>query len=161
MESTEVTPLSDILDSIHMNNLYQRIIETRVIHKDDSITYGTVLYPFKDNEYEVTGEHVSVDYVFKFAKSSCNFCSSKGYGIHNIEKSKLSNPEDYTIVSKQPVNTMSEDQKKIWIEKEKRNPLWRVLLPCHCVLRKAAEKEPNLIFNNARNIIIRVTYRIK
>lgn len=157
----EKTPLSKILDRNNYRTLCEKVEKSRKVSDDGSMFFEDISYTYGGKSYRVLPIFMPVEDVKKYSKSSCNKCYGKGYAIHLKEKSKISNPQDYTLMATQPINNMTEEQKKIWIEKEKENKFWRVLLPCSCAVKNAAKKIPDFLFNNEGNILIRLEYEIE
>jgi len=157
---SEEKKLSDVLDKAAFDILCKEIMKKRRVENDDVI-YELFDYKAKGATLEIKAEHVTIDEVFDYAKSSCKQCNGKGYYIINMEKRRIPNPEDYVVMAKEPINDMPEEMKKIWIEKEKKNKFWRVMLPCRCALKVAHAKDPDFLSNGEGNILVRVKYEIK
>jgi hypothetical protein len=153
--------LHEIMDRNNFHMLTERVQKSRKVDRNDNVTYENFNQVYKDVSYDIKPVHVPIDYIFKYGSNSCKQCSyGKGYYVVNILKNKIPNPADYIILSDQPIKDMTDEQKKIFIELEKKKPFWRVLLPCNCAMRKAQAKEPDLLMNPTGNIVLRLTYTI-
>ena len=112
-------------------------------------------------EYLVKPEYVSGEEIYKHAKNSCNMCWGKGYKVLNLEKRKFPNPKDYILLAQQPLNDLTEEQKKILVEREKLSKMWRILLPCSCAIKSIIKKDKHLFVSVDGNICFRINYEVK
>jgi hypothetical protein len=151
--------IKDIFNTAEINSIVKRIYQTRKIDKDDKISYEGTETNKNGIKYKISAEHVPVERIMEYSKSGCRTCGGLGRKIVNILKSRIPDPENYVVLSNQPIGQMTEEQRKIWIEKEKKNPFWRILLPCRCAL-KNIEKTGDIFSNPFGNITMRLDYEI-
>lgn len=152
-------PLSELVDRHSYGTLCNNVLKTRKVDGDGHATYDKLEHKHGDTVYMVEAIPVSIDEIKNYAKPNCNKCTEKGYYVMRVEKSKIKDPENYYMVASQPINAMSEEQRKIWIEKEKKNKYWRILYPCPCALKRAADKIDDFVHNPAGNITFRLEYQ--
>ena len=162
MPDIEKKPLIMELDQVNFTLAAKELMKTRKVVDETTVTYGTVEHRLGDKKYVITAEHVPIDYIFKYASSNCKMCTyGKGYYVAHVEKHKIPNPEDYVMLSTVPIKEMSEEEQNIWREKEKLNKFWRVMYPCQCAVKRALNKEPDLLTNPSGNILLRASYEVK
>ena len=156
-------PLREKFSGVTLDNVLKHVLNSRVLNEDEETVDRKRVF-FKPIEYKgdvaylVKTEHVVIDDVFKYAHSRCKDCNSKGYYVAHIEKAKLPNPVNYVLLSNSPTESlkdMSETQLKIWKEKMAKETAWRVMLPCHCVMKKGPTKDRSLFFNGDGSIRFR------
>ena len=153
-------PLKDVMDSLNLQKALEELLKTREPKDDDSVDYTDVEYSCGGRKYIIHGDHFPIDDIIKFSKSSCKQCNGKGYTVSNVKKTLIPDVANYIVLAKVPIREMSEEQVKIWTEKEKLNPLLRIMLPCSCALNAAKKKDPNLFANDIGNIVLQISYTI-
>ena len=162
VEEVVLPPLREVMDEQNIGFLMQQIVKTRCPANDDTVSYSPVEYKFKDTTYVVQAIHVPIEDVAKYGQSSCKKCSyGKGYVIANVLKTSIPDPQNYVVMAKVPIRKFSPEQQKIWIEKEKLNPMLRIMLPCECALKWVGRRDPNLVSNVEGNIMFRLSYKVK
>ena len=153
--------LHEIIDRNNFQMITERIMKGRKVDLNDNVTFEYFTHKVNDVSYNIVPVHVPIDYVFKYGNNACKQCGyGKGYYVTNLFKNKIEKVGDYIILADQPINELTDEQKKIFIELEKKKPLWRVMLPCSCALKKAQSKEPDLLMAFDGHIIVRLTYTI-
>lgn len=153
-------PLHEIVDDNNFKIITSRILKSRKMGDNDTVTYEVFDQLVGDKIYTITPEHVPMDYLYRYAKSKCS-CNGKGYYVTNIMKNKLQNAGDFVLLADRPINEMTDEQKKLYIEAEKKKTMWRVMLPCKCALTGAMKKEPDILANQTGNVVIRINYEVK
>ena len=163
---SEKKPIRDVLDPATLTNLLKqvqntrKVIESRKLTDIDGVEYGSVEHMDTDKhvKYVLSGVHVPMDEIFKYAQSKCNVCNSKGYKVVNIDKRKIQEPGDYVLISSQPLDDLTPEQLKLWKENVAKQNAWRTMLPCQCALKRALKKERDLYANDWGNILVRIAY---
>lgn len=158
---TERKSLVEELDKPNFEIALKELMKTRRVIDESTVQYGTIEHSCGNKKYTITATHVPIDYVFPYAKGSCKQCNSKGYQVINIEKHRIANPQDYVMLSNVPIQDMTEDEQRIWREKEKLNKFWRVMLPCRCAVTRALLKEPDILTNPDGSILLRTSYEVE
>jgi len=153
--------LKEILSSVDYKFLCEKIIKEKVQRSDNSFEYKDFSQTMAGVEYLVKPEYVSGEEIYKHAKNSCNMCWGKGYKVLNLEKRKFPNPKDYILLAQQPLNDLTEEQKKILVEREKLSKMWRILLPCSCAIKGIIKKDKHLFVSVDGNICFRINYEVK
>lgn len=149
--------LEELFDHTLIDAIYKEIMTSRTYAKDDIFTYAPIEKTKDDKTYVVTSRHVSVKECMTFANSSCNKCWGTGRKIMEIDKGNVPNVEDFIMLASVPLDGLSEEQKKIAIEKEKTFKFWRILLPCSCTLKKMIKSGKQIVNNDMHNIIVEIT----
>lgn len=152
--------LHEIFNRPTFDIITERILKDRKVDMQDKVTYVDFDHLYEGVTYAIKPVHVPIDYIFKYGVSSCKQCVGKGYFVTKLFKRNIPKPADYVILSEQPIKNMTDEQKKMFIEMEKKKPLWRVMLPCSCALKKAQIKEPDLVMTADGHIIVRMTYTV-
>lgn len=147
----------DTFDPYVEQMIYNNLMNTRKCIGDDKFEYTTQEIIKDDIKYKITASHIPLDKIKLYSKSSCNICFGKGFRIIAIEKEKIPNVEDFMMVSSYDIRNASEEQKKIFIEKEKKNKNWRVALPCKCTIKNMKKKNLQVVCNNMGNIVFEVS----
>lgn len=156
----EKKALREIFNISEMNSIAKKIFQTKKkgLYGDDA-TYEDIEIQKDGVTYKISAEHVTVAEIMKYSKSGCRTCGGLGRKIVNILKTRIPDPDNYVIFSETPIDTMPPEEKKIWIEKQKQNPFWRILLPCECALKKIGKTE-DIFSNPLGNITMRLDYEI-
>ena len=159
--SEQKAPLESILDAVAFKYVIIEIMKTRAVSPQDEVTYQPIEKKYKDVTYIIKAEHVPIEYLIKYSSSNCKKCNSKGYSIIYVSKSKIANPQDFVVLADRSVEKMSDEEKKLWLEVEKKKPTWRVMLPCKCTIKNISKKEHTIVANDMGNIVARLSYEIK
>lgn len=165
MEETPVfeiqKSLEEIFNETTMKFITQELMKTRSVSPTDEITYSPVEKEQDGVTYVITAEHVPIEVVMKHADRNCRMCNSKGYSVRHMEKSRVPNPQDFILLSDSPIEGMTDEQKKLWMEMEKKKKMWRVMLPCRCALKNLSKKQHPIASNEIGNIVAKITYQVK
>lgn len=154
--------LREVFDQVSLNNIIGRLSRNKKYDpSSDSISFDPMDFSYNGVDYVIDGEWVSVNEVIEHASSSCRVCNSKGYSITEIAKNKLLNPQDYVILSTEPINEMNEEMKKLWIEKEKKKNTWRIMMPCQCAIKRLLKEDESAIAVGDGNLLMRIKYKVK
>ena len=137
--------------------IYKEIQASRRCAGDDLFTYSPIEKSKGDKTYVITSRHVSVRECMTFSNSSCNKCWGTGRIIKEVEKHTIPNVEDFVMLSSISFAGLSEEQRKIVLEKEKSTKFWKLLLPCSCTIKRMLKKGKQIVSNDMRNIVIEIT----
>jgi len=157
--------ISDRVGQAAAEILINKILDGRKVRDDgsrltdaDGVDFDLVEWDSPKAKLFVQPRHVTVDEVSEYANSSCRDCNSKGYMVVNIVKALIQNPGQYVILSRKSLEGLDDEQKKQVIEEEAKHPMWRVLLPCHCALKRARAKMPNFFSNKDGSVMFAVEW---
>lgn len=160
-------PLDSLIDNTSQQVIFNQFIKNRKSDDKDQITYQDIPWKIGEKEYTIKAQPVTIEEIAKKAKSSCNSCNSKGYIIRIIEKSKTPDPENYIVLSDVPFRSLSEDEKKVWVEKQKQSKTWKIALPCICAMKRYIKALMNqttsdiIMYTQQYNIVMKISYEIK
>ena len=157
----ELKKIEEIFDAIILKHIINDIMKSRKVSPQDEVTYQLVEKEYKGTTYVIKAEHVPIEHLIKYSSSNCKKCNSKGYSIIYVSKSKIANPQDFVVLADRSVEKMSDEEKKLWLEVEKKKPTWRVMLPCKCTIKNISKKEHTIVANDMGNIVARLSYEIK
>jgi hypothetical protein len=160
MDNIATPKLEEVFGTTSLNLILKNLMKTRKVSPEDQVTYEPVETELSGVRYIIKAEHIFVEEIIKYGSSNCNKCNGKGYRIVHLEKRKIPNPQDYVILSDRNIETMSEEEKKIWVEMEKKKTTWKLMLPCICAIRKMAKREGAIFSNPTGNIVARLSYEI-
>lgn len=149
--------ITDLFDSYVVQMLYKDILRTRKCIGDDNFEYTPQVICKDEIKYLITATHIPLDTIKKYGKGNCSSCFGKGYTIANIAKNKIANVEDYMMISSYDIRNASEEQRKLFIEKEKQKNYWKIIFPCICAVKKMEKKGMQIVHNKMRNIIVELT----
>jgi hypothetical protein len=153
--------LEDVFNPTNFKLILDEIMKSRKVSPQDVVSYSPIERAQDGVTYVIKAEHVPIETVVKYASSSCKECYGKGHYVAYIVKAKVPNPQDYVILSEEPVVGMTEERKKLWLEVEKKKPTWKIMFPCRCAIKGISKKESLICSNTAGNIVTKVTYEIK
>jgi hypothetical protein len=153
--------LEDIFDETTMKYIMKEVMKSRRVSPTDEVSYSPVERQQDGVTYVVKAEHVPIEDIVKHASSRCRDCNSKGYSVRHIEKAKIPNPQDYVILSDKPIDSMTDEEKKLWVEVEKKKKMWRIMLPCHCAIKGLTRVQHTIFTNATGNIVAQITYEKK
>lgn len=154
---TKIFVLEELFDRTMVEALYKEIQASRKCIGDDVFTYTPIEKTKGDKTYVITPRHVPVRECMTFSNSSCKKCWGTGRVIKEVEKHTIPNVEDFIMLSSISFDGLSEEQKKIVLEKEKATKFWRLLLPCSCTIKRMLKKGKQIVSNDMRNIVIEIT----
>lgn len=164
-ESKTVQPrLVDRIGRVEMQLVLDNILKNRHVTEDstltdeDGVTYGEVWHDHDGVEFLIRPKHVTIDMVSEYGDSKCNDCYGKGYRTVEVAKGSLRNPSDHVILARKPFAGLSDEAREDLIEEEKKNPRWRILLPCHCALKRMQKVDPSFYVSNDSAIMFRLEY---
>lgn len=149
--------LETIFPITMVNAIYKEIQNSRKCVGDDKFTYDVIEKSHNDKTYVIESRHIPVQECMGYGKSSCNKCYGTGKKIMSVEKSRIQHVEDFVMIASTSFNGLSEEQKKIVIEKEKAAKFWKVLLPCQCTIKNMLKKNMHIVSNDLNNIVIEIT----
>lgn len=136
----------------------RKVVDTKLLTDKDGVTYDEFIQEYKGTTYKIRPIHVSIDEVSEYANPKCNVCYGKGYYTSNISKAVLRNPGDHVILSKQPFEGASDEEKERLIAEERKSTTWRVLFPCECAVKRMRKAEPNFFLSDDRSIMLKIEY---
>lgn len=149
--------VEDLFGSNLAKAIYKEILNSRKCNGDDDFSYSIIEKDHEGKTYVITPRHVPIGESMSYGNSSCNKCYGSGKMVINMEKSKISNTDDFIMLSDVRLDGLTEEQKKIVVEKEKQRKFWRVLLPCPCTIKKMLKKKKQIVSNDLNNIVIEIT----
>lgn len=149
--------LENLFDRTMVEAIYKEIQASRRCAGDDVFTYAPIEKTKGDKTYVITSRHMSVRECMTFSNSSCNKCWGTGRIIKEVEKHTIPNVEDFVMLSSISFAGLSEEQRKIVLEKEKSTKFWKLLLPCSCTIKRMLKKGKQIVSNDMRNIVIEIT----
>jgi len=153
--------LSEIFGETELKFILQEVMKTRKVSSTDVVSYTPIDKEKDGVKYVIKAEDVPIRELMGYATSSCRGCNGKGYSVRQVDKSKIPNPQDFVILSDRPIEGMTEAEKKLWLEVEKKKKLWRVMLPCYCTIKGISKKQSLISANALGNIVVRITYEVK
>lgn len=155
-------PIQEVFDRNNLNHIVDQLTKTkRYDPPTNGIFFDPIEYTHNGVTYIIEGAWVPANDIMTHANSSCKKCNSKGYYVAEIMKHRLPNPQDYVVLSTEPLTIMSDEQKKLWVEKEKKKPTWRVMIPCPCAMKKLLKKDSSVLVVGDGNMMMRFTYKVK
>lgn len=154
-------PLDQLIGEEAMKVISRQLLSNRKVVGDDNAVYEDVEHVHDGVTYIIHGTHITFDEATRHAKSSCKKCNGMGRYILHIEKRRIQHPEDFIVLANRSLDGITEEQKSQIIEEEKKNPFWRVALPCKCTIKNLIKKHGIVLGNDLGNILLRVTYDIK
>ena len=157
MSEKETYTVEDLFGSSLAKAIYKEILDSRKCVGDDAFSYTTIEKDHEGKTYVIIPRHVPVGESMSYGNSSCKHCYGSGKKIINMEKNKISNTDDFLMLSDIRIDGLTEEQKKIVIEKEKQKKFWRILLPCPCTIKKMLKKGKQIVSNDLNNIVIEIT----
>ena len=153
--------LAEMFGDLELKHIVQEVMKTRRVSVDDVVTYTPTERTIDGVVYEIKAADVPVKELMTYAASNCKSCNGKGYSIRYVAKGKIPNPQDYVILSDKPMESMTEPEKKLWVEVEKKKSTWKILLPCYCTLKWISKRESGVFSNVLGNVVARITYEKK
>lgn len=149
--------LDEVFDHALVKSIYKEIMDSRKCTGDDAFTYDTIEKTKDGKTYVIASRHVSVGECMRFSKSNCNKCYGTGRKMMEMDKKEIPNVQDFIMMASTPISGLSEEQKKIVIEREKAKKYWRILLPCPCTIKNMLKKNMQIVSNELNNIVIEIT----
>lgn len=154
--------LGDVFNSFEINQIFTEAVKQ--MSGEAPFYIENFEYKSGDKTYLIKPERVDHDELIKKGRSSCRTCFGKGYFVSNLLRSKYPDPSSFLEIK--PEHTMpenlSEEQKKIWMEREKKQydecPTWRIMNICSCALKSFAKSNPNVMYNQAHTLFIDFDY---
>lgn len=148
--------IDKVFNSIETKILSTEIMNDRRCAGDDRFSYKIIERKKGNKTYILTPIHISVRDVIDMGNSRCKKCYGSGKKIISILKEKIKNPDDFLMLANRSMINLTEEQKKIIIEEEKKNKFWKILLPCDCAMKNLIKNGDFILSNNMNNIIIKV-----
>jgi hypothetical protein len=154
--------IESIFGSLQVKFIADSLMKSRKVSPQDEVSYDPVdMMSLSRDNYTITAHHVPIEEIIKHGSGSCKKCNSKGYQVSYIVKNRVPNPQDYVILSEKPLTEMTPEEKKLWMEVEKKKTTWKIMLPCRCAMKAFMKDERNIMCNDAGNIVARLTYVMK
>ncbi len=160
----ENIPWDKLLDDYSQQTVFMQFIKSRQTSADDKITYPDIPWKIAEKEYLLRAVHVPLEDITKKVASKCKRCNSRGYLVMWVSKVKLTDPDNYIILSDAPFKTLSKEEQKIQTEKMKQSPTWKIALPCQCSMKgylksQMREKTSDVIMYTPNyNIVMKMSY---
>ena len=149
--------VEDVFNPTLAKIIYKEIMNSRKFVSEEVFSYDTIEKSNGEKTFVIKPRHIPISEVLSFGKSSCNKCYGTGRTIRDVDKSEIPDVKDFTMLSSISFDGLSDEQKKIVLEREKAAKFWRLLLPCPCVLKNMRKKGMYILSNNMMNIIIELT----
>lgn len=149
--------VDDLFPPVLTKVIYKEILDSRKCIGDDQFSYEDIEKSVDDKTYVISARHIQIGEAMSYAKSSCNKCYGSGKKIMNVEKNRISNIDDFLMLSSIPLKGLTEEQQKIVIEKEKAAKFWKILLPCPCTIKGMVKKGVQVLSNDLNNILLEIT----
>lgn len=149
--------VEDVFNHSLSKAIYKEILSTRRCSGEDKFSYDTIEKSHENVTYLIMPRHIPLVESMSFGNSNCNSCYGSGKIIMNVGKDKIENTDDFMMLASIPLKGLTEEQKKIVIEKEKKAKFWRVVLPCRCTIKSMLKKGMQIISNDMNNIVIELT----
>jgi len=163
-KTAEQISLARKIGKVQMDLVWKGVLKGRKVNDsakltdEDGVQYDEVVHRVGDIEYVIHPKHVTLDMVSDYGNSSCRGCWGKGYNTVEVAKRSLHNPSDYIILSRRPLENLSDEEREKAIEDERKNPRWRILLACNCAIQRMSKSEPNFYVTDDRSIMLRLDY---
>lgn len=139
----------------------RKVIDSARLTDSDGVSYEEFTQKSGDVELIIRPKHVTIDDVSEYANPKCRTCNSKGYMSVQIAKHKLKGASDHIILSRKPLDGLTDEQKDAIIEEEKKSTTWRIILPCECAVKRMSKNDPNFFVSDDRAIMFTLDYEEK
>jgi hypothetical protein len=154
---SDTRDLSFLFDETMLKIIYKEIMDSRKCVGDDKFTYDTIEKSNRSKTYTIESRHMPFDEVRRFSNSSCKECNGTGKKLMDVEKGNIPNTQDFIMLSSESYTNLTEEQKKIAIDREKTKKFWRIALPCRCTLKNMLKNGLLILSNSMGNIVIELT----
>jgi hypothetical protein len=151
--------LAALVDTYTFGLISQKLLATRKVIDEVTVTYGEVEQEIGDRILKLRGTHVPLDEVYKYSSSSCKTCGyGRGYFISNIPKAKYPNPRGLLVLEPEVPSDLTEEQKQDRAAQLSKEPTWKIVNVCKCASEKALLKNPSWVSTANRNVFIALDF---
>jgi len=160
LEETQVKKTYDVEEAFNptlAKVIYKEIMDSRKFVSEEVFSYDTIEKNNGEKTFIIKPRHIPIREVMSFGKSNCNKCYGTGRTIMDVDKNQISDVKDFTMLSSISFDGLSDEQKKIVLEREKASKFWRILIPCSCTIKNMRKKNMYVLTNNMMNIVIELT----
>lgn len=155
--SEKVQNIEQLFNKSFVQTIIKEIFDSRKCVGEDNFSYTEIEKVANDKTYIIKARHISLEEALKFHDPRCKQCYGTGRKVVNIEKSRIKHINEFIMIASMSTADLSEEQKRIFVEREKLNKFWKVLLPCNCTIKNMIKKDMYIISNDMHNIVAEIT----